>query len=380
MAPRCPAQNGVTCNGFGHCDAEAKCACLAGYGGLSCDMKCTTDALLRPCSGHGQCGATSGRCECEEGYAGPACAQKCPRFEGVVCSGRGSCSSDGRQARCVCAAGDGAMIAAYLGEACEISVFNTMARLGNQTVHSDVDGRPGLMVLPPVLIALLFIALVLYFFRANWAREYLDGGKHMLCQIRNLHLPHDLHLVDMLHAHHGEEDAELSYVLAADASKEEVESRIADVFDSVLKEAIAKVADELDDEEEDIRAVYKDHRPPGLTKNEWKSKCGRQIFQVHLKCRTHRRHCIRLGLERLGLRVDLPAASLSRVNRQVSQLSLYKEGTKGERMYQHLTVEEFRLWAMEAWYLCQRTTGGYGIRDWRIIAQHANVLDLSRSK
>jgi len=240
------------------------------------DMKCTTDALLRPCSGHGQCGATSGRCECEEGYAGPACAQKCPRFQGVVCSGRGSCSSDGRQARCVCAAGDGAMIAAYLGEACEISVFNTMARLGNQTVHSDVDGRPGLMVLPPVLIALLFIALVLYFFRANWAREYLDGGKHMLCQIRNLHLPHDLHLVDMLHAHHGEEDAELSYVLAADASKEEVESRIADVFDSVLKETIAKVADELDDEEEDIRAVYKDHRPPGLTKNEWKSQVRRR--------------------------------------------------------------------------------------------------------
>ena len=167
------------------------------------------------------------------------------------------------------------MIAGYLGEACEISVFNTMARLDNQTLDLDVGGHEGLMALPPVFITLLFIASILYLFRANCAHEYLDGAKHLLFRIRTLHLPHDLHLVDMLHAHHGEEDAEVSYVLAPDASKKEVESRVVDVFDSVLVDKIAEVAGELDEEEEAIKTVYKNHRPPDLTKSEWKSQVRR---------------------------------------------------------------------------------------------------------
>jgi hypothetical protein len=62
------------------------------------------------------------------------------------------------------------MIAAYIGKVCETSVFNTIARL-NQTSDSHFDGPSEAMVLPPIFLTLLFIFLLLYFFRANWAGE-----------------------------------------------------------------------------------------------------------------------------------------------------------------------------------------------------------------
>jgi hypothetical protein len=75
-----------------------------------------------------------------------------------------------REGKCICYPGDGFMIAAYIGKACEKSVFNTITRL-NQTGDSHVDGPSEAMALPPIFLSLLFIFLLLYFFRANWAGE-----------------------------------------------------------------------------------------------------------------------------------------------------------------------------------------------------------------
>jgi len=75
-----------------------------------------------------------------------------------------------REGKCICYPGDGLMIAAYIGKACEKSVFNTFTRL-NQTGDSHFDGPSEAMALPPIFLTLLFIFLLLYFFRANWAGE-----------------------------------------------------------------------------------------------------------------------------------------------------------------------------------------------------------------
>ena len=65
----------------------------------------------------------------------------------------------------------------------------------------------------------------------------------------------------------------------ADASQEEVESRILRVFDEVLLAKIEAVALELDEEEEDIQAVFQfyiDLRLSGLTERTCKAKVGLQ--------------------------------------------------------------------------------------------------------
>lgn len=167
----CPFRNGIECDGRGVC-AGGVCSCQFGYGGGDCSLKCATNSLLIPCSGHGQCGET-GVCICDDAWAGEICAQKCPGGESGPCSFRGECLSDGKIAYCVCQrAGDG-MIQHYEGVACHVPVYNESSRV-EQQIYDQPSGQVAMLALPLILVIIL-VCVGLYFHEDHFFSEVAYG-------------------------------------------------------------------------------------------------------------------------------------------------------------------------------------------------------------
>ena len=86
------------CTGHGKCeedtaDAEASCACEAGFTGHFC----ATQLCPADCSGHGRCHALDGTCDCDEGFGGIDCAEvkcanNCTQPNGVCDTKTGICT------------------------------------------------------------------------------------------------------------------------------------------------------------------------------------------------------------------------------------------------------------------------------------------------
>lgn len=82
---------GVACEKSG--DAECNLGCPQALYGPECQFVCPgTTEMGEPCMGRGMCDAgTRGRgtCKCKPGYGGVACEVGCPRYQNLICEGRG---------------------------------------------------------------------------------------------------------------------------------------------------------------------------------------------------------------------------------------------------------------------------------------------------
>lgn len=73
-------------------EGGATCACDVGFGGSGCEKVCLRDGNGMICSGHGTC-TTDGECQCEVGFVGPSCGGACP---GVDTAGDAPCNENGQ--------------------------------------------------------------------------------------------------------------------------------------------------------------------------------------------------------------------------------------------------------------------------------------------
>jgi hypothetical protein len=115
--------------------AVATCTCDAGYTGEKCNIKVCPNV----CSGHGTC-QSDGVCDCEPGFGGEACDinfYNCPKN----CNGNGVCTESGKelssnvseksvkQYSCVCKKG-------FTGDACDQALCDPLCLHGGECKHN----------------------------------------------------------------------------------------------------------------------------------------------------------------------------------------------------------------------------------------------------
>lgn len=117
-------------------------ASLPACSGASCPQAPNT----LPCGGpaHGTCDSKAGTCTCVEGFSGPACWYGCPvDAYGRVCSGAGTCNSEGA---CACNPG-------FTGVSCEVPPYSVLGMYANARAlracdnsllncNNNTDGMP----------------------------------------------------------------------------------------------------------------------------------------------------------------------------------------------------------------------------------------------
>ena len=137
---RCPYFHGMPCGCSdanapgcrGKCQGDGTCKCTSRFAGADCSVECAADALGNACSGKGLCTA-SGTCDCFKGWVGPKCDVACPGGAAFECSNNGRCEVTSlNTSRCVCHSKLDGFVAAYLGDMCDIAVYNTDTRLAQE--------------------------------------------------------------------------------------------------------------------------------------------------------------------------------------------------------------------------------------------------------